>query len=138
MWLALITLLHLFGSAGALHCTPSARPAAARRVASSPLMAGVSKAELVDAIAAKAGVSPKTTSLVLAATLDVIMESVSEENKVSLIGFGTFSSKERAQREVRNPKTGEKLTVPAALVPAFSFSKSFKEVVKEAGRKRGI
>ena len=58
-----------------------------------------------------------------AAALDVIVESVTKGNKVSLVGFGTFSSKARPEREARNPKTGEKMIVSAAMVPAFSFGK---------------
>lgn len=84
----------------------------------------------MQAIALKAGVSKKTAALVLSATLDVIVESVTKGNKVSLVGFGTFSSKARPEREARNPKTGEKMIVSAAMVPAFSFGKSFKDAVK--------
>jgi len=62
---------------------------------------------LVDAIAVKAGVPKKTAALVLGATLDVIVDSVCEGHKVSLVGFGTFASKDRAERMARNPKTGE-------------------------------
>lgn len=91
---------------------------------------------LVDAIAAKAGVSKKTASLVLGATLDVIVDSVAEGHKVSLVGFGTFSAKDRPEREARNPKTGEKMTVAAATVPAFSFGKSFKDEVKARNKGR--
>ena len=105
---------------------------ARRRLGPSPQMA-VSKQEMVDAIATKAGVSKKTAALVLSSTLDVIVESVASGNKVSLVGFGTFDSKERPEREGRNPKTGEKMTIKAAVVPTFSFGKSFKDAVKEAG-----
>jgi len=90
----------------------------------------VSKGELVDAIAAKAGVSKKLASTVLASTLDVIVESVANGDKVSLIGFGTFDSKHRAAREGRNPNTGEKLLIPESKMPTFSFGKGFKDAVK--------
>ncbi|KAL1520862.1 hypothetical protein AB1Y20_022423 [Prymnesium parvum] len=96
----------------------------------------VSKQEMVDAIALKAGVSKKTAAIVLASTLDVIVESVASGNKVSLIGFGTFDSKDRPEREGRNPKTGEKMLLKASVVPTFSFGKSFKDAVKEAGASR--
>jgi len=101
------------------------------RLADTP-PSSVSKQALVDSIAIKAGVSKKTAGLVLGATLDVIVDSVSEGHKVSLIGFGTFTAKQRPQREARNPKTGEKMIVPAATVPSFSFGKSFKDAVKAA------
>jgi len=83
-----------------------------------PLMAersplpNVSKQALVDAVALKAGVSKKTAGIVLAATLDVIVASVCEGHKVSLVGFGSFDSKLRPERVVRNPKTGENMVVP--------------------------
>ena len=96
----------------------------------------VSKQALVDAIALKAGVSKKTAGLVLAATLDVIVDSVCEGHKVSLVGFGSFQSKERPEREARNPKTGDKMLISAATVPSFSFGKSFKDAVKQAGTAR--
>lgn len=108
------------------------RTAVRRRAALTSVQMAVSKQEMVDAIAVKAGVSKKTAALVLASTLDVIVESVASGNKVSLVGFGTFDSKERPEREGRNPKTGEKMTVKAAVVPTFSFGKSFKDAVKEA------
>ena len=108
------------------------RPAPARRRCA-PAHLAVSKQQMVDAISSKAGVSKKTAGLVLAATLDVIVESVAAGNKVSIVGFGTFDSKERPEREGRNPKTGQKMTVAAATVPTFSFGKTFKDAVKQAG-----
>lgn len=92
----------------------------------------VSKGELVDAIAARAGVSKKMAGTVLSSALDVIVESVANGDKVSLVGFGTFDSKERAAREGRNPKTGEKMQIQASTVPTFSFGKGFKDAVKAA------
>lgn len=91
----------------------------------------VNKQTMVDAISSKAGVSKKTAGLVLAATLDVIVESVASGNRVSMVGFGTFDSKDRPERLGRNPKTGEEMTFPAARVPTFSFGKTFKDRVKE-------
>ena len=95
-----------------------------------PKSPNVSKQALVDAIAVKAGVSKKTASIVLGATLDVIVESVCEGHKVSIVGFGSFTSKHRPERQARNPKTGEKMIVPEATVPSFTFGKSFKDAVK--------
>ncbi|MEO0943200.1 MAG: HU family DNA-binding protein, partial [Cyanobacteria bacterium J06642_12] len=66
---------------------------------------------------------------VVTATIDSIMEAVSEGDKVTLIGFGSFESRDRKQREGRNPKTGEPMTIPATTVPAFSAGKAFKEQV---------
>lgn len=89
----------------------------------------MNKGELVDAIAQKASVTKKQADEVLSATLDAIAEAVSSGDKVTLVGFGTFERRERQAREGRNPKTGEKMTIPASKVPAFSAGKLFKEKV---------
>ena len=60
------------------------------------------------------------------------METVSEGEKVTLIGFGSFEPRDRKARDGRNPKTGEVIKIPATTVPAFSAGKAFKERVKEA------
>jgi len=110
----------------------AARPAFSTRVAASAPVMAVSKGELVDAIAAKAGISKKLAASVLTSTLDVIVESVANGDKVSLVGFGTFDSKERAAREGRNPQTGDKMQIAATVVPTFSFGKSFKDACKKS------
>merc|ERR1719198_2292574 len=79
------------------------------------------KGDLVDAISQKAGVNKKTAALVLGAALDVIVETVSNGDKVSLVGFGTFHSKHKEARIGRNPGTQEKIELPATVVPTFSF-----------------
>ncbi|MEO0455397.1 MAG: HU family DNA-binding protein [Cyanobacteria bacterium P01_A01_bin.114] len=89
----------------------------------------MNKGELIDTVAEKAGVSKKIADTVVTATIDVIMEAVSDGEKVSLIGFGSFEPRDRKAREGRNPKTGEAMTIPATTVPAFSAGKAFKEAV---------
>jgi DNA-binding protein HU-beta len=89
----------------------------------------MNKCELVDAVAERAGVSKKQAGTVLTAALDTIMEAVSNQDKVTLVGFGSFQSRERKEREGRNPKTGETMIIPAVTVPVFSAGKNFKEVV---------
>lgn len=89
----------------------------------------MNKGELVDEVARKADVTKKQADAVLTAALDAIMEAVSNGNKVTLVGFGSFESRERKAREGRNPKTGDKMEIPATKVPAFSAGKSFKEMV---------
>ncbi len=89
----------------------------------------MNKGELVEAIATKANISKKETEAVLTAMLDTIVQAVSEGDKVSLIGFGSFEQRERQAREGRNPKTGEKMNIAATKVPAFSAGKLFKEKV---------
>jgi DNA-binding protein HU-beta len=89
----------------------------------------MNKGELVEAVAEKAGVTKKDADTVLSAAIDAIMEAVSEGEKVTLVGFGSFEPRERQAREGRNPKTGETMEIPATTVPAFSAGKLFKEKV---------
>lgn len=89
----------------------------------------MNKGELVDAVAHKANVTKKEADAVLTAALETIMEAVSGDDKVTLVGFGSFESRDRKAREGRNPKTGEKMNIPATKVPAFSAGKLFKEKV---------
>jgi DNA-binding protein HU-beta len=91
----------------------------------------MNKGELVDAIAAKASVSKKNADTVLSATLDIIVETVTQGDKVTLVGFGSFEKRERKEREGRNPKTGGKMKIAATTVPAFSAGKMFKETVAQ-------
>jgi DNA-binding protein HU-beta len=89
----------------------------------------MNKGELVDAVAEKATVTKKQADAVISATVETIMEAVSEGEKVTLVGFGSFERRDRKAREGRNPKTGEKMEIPATQVPAFSAGKLFKERV---------
>jgi len=92
----------------------------------------VNKGELVDAVAKRTDRTKKDVDAIISAALDIIMETVSEDQKVTLVGFGSFEPRERQQREGRYPQTGEKMTIPATRVPAFSAGKSFKEKVEAA------
>ncbi len=89
----------------------------------------MNKGELVDKVAQKATVTKKQADAVITATIETIMEAVSEGDKVTLVGFGSFESRDRKAREGRNPKTGDKMEIPATTVPAFSAGKLFKEKV---------
>lgn len=89
----------------------------------------MNKGELVDKVAEKASVTKKQADAVLTATLDVIVEAVSEGEKVTLVGFGSFERRDRKAREGRNPKTGAKMEIKATRVPAFSAGKLFKDKV---------
>lgn len=89
----------------------------------------MNKGELVDQVAKKAGVTKKAAEQIVTATVDTIMETVADGEKVTLVGFGTFEPRDRKAREGRNPKTGDKMEIPATTVPAFSAGKMFKEKV---------
>ena len=90
----------------------------------------MNKGELVDEIADKTELTKKQTDAILSALTEVITDTVSSDEKVILVGFGSFEARERKAREGRNPKTGEKMTIAATRVPAFSAGKAFKEKVK--------
>ena len=87
----------------------------------------MNKAELIDAIVAKADLSKKDAEAALNATVEAIKEALKAGDKVQLVGFGTFEVKARGERTGRNPKTGETIKVPASKHPAFSASKALKD-----------
>lgn len=89
----------------------------------------MNKGELVHAIAERTSVTKKEADAVITAAIECIMEAVAEGEKVTLVGFGSFESRERKEREGRNPKTNEKMVIPATKVPAFSAGKLFKDKV---------
>ena len=79
----------------------------------------MNKTELVKKIAEKAEVSQVQAKAVLEATLESVKEALQAGDAVQLIGFGTFSVSERAARTGKNPRTGEKITIPAKKVAKF-------------------
>ncbi|MBD2534519.1 HU family DNA-binding protein [Nostoc flagelliforme FACHB-838] len=85
--------------------------------------------ELVDAVAAKTNITKKQADEVISAFLEVVTEAVANGEKITLVGFGSFERRERFEREGRNPKTQETMTIPATRVPAFSPRKLFREKV---------
>jgi len=87
------------------------------------------KPELAAAIAERADLSKDKASQVLNVILDEITGSVSEGQDVTLIGFGTFSVRERAARTGKNPQTGQPLTIPASKTVAFKPGKGLKDAV---------
>jgi DNA-binding protein HU-beta len=89
----------------------------------------VNKEELVQSVAKDTGASQKQVSEILAATLTAIEAAVSNNDKVTLVGFGTFERRERAERTGRNPQTGAEIQIPAKKVPAFIAGKKFKDAV---------
>ena len=89
----------------------------------------MTKTELIDAIAEQAGLTKADAAKALDAFVGTVVETVAAGDSVSLIGFGTFKAAERAEREGKNPKTGEKLTIAATTVPKFSAGAGFKAAV---------
>lgn len=90
----------------------------------------MNKTELVAALADKAEVSKKDAEKVLNAFVETVQDAVKADDKVQLVGFGTFESKARAAREGKNPQTGEIIKIAACKVPAFKAGKAFKDMLK--------
>lgn len=89
----------------------------------------MTKAELVDEVARNSELSKKDAEVIVQTVLDSIIESLQGGDKVELRGFGSFRLRERASRQGRNPKTGEKVFVPAKKVPYFKPGKELKELI---------
>ncbi|MGG3570540.1 HU family DNA-binding protein [Priestia megaterium] len=90
----------------------------------------MNKTELVDAVATQAELSKQDAKKAVEALFETISNTLAKEEKIQLIGFGTFEVRERAARTGRNPQTGEEITIPASKVPAFKPGKELKEAVK--------
>lgn len=89
------------------------------------------KSELIEKVASATDLTKKDASAAVEAVFDSITETLSNEEKVQIIGFGTFEVRERAARKGRNPQTGEEIQIPASKVPAFKAGKALKESVKK-------
>ncbi len=86
----------------------------------------MSRGELVASVAAASGVTQKDTDAVLTGLISVIKETVSEGGAVSLPGIGKISSRDRAARTYRNPRTGESISKPEDRAPKMTFSRTLK------------
>jgi len=91
----------------------------------------VNKTELVAAVAEKTGLTKKDAEKALAAVVETVKEVVAKEEKVQLIGFGTFEARKRNARTGKNPQTGKAIKIAAATVPAFKAGKAFKDMVNK-------
>ncbi len=89
----------------------------------------MNKAELIAAVAEKAGLSKKDTEKVINAAFDTITDELVAGEKVSLVGFGSFDVRNRAERTGRNPVTREEITIPASRTPVFKAGKALKDAV---------
>ena len=89
----------------------------------------MNKTNLVDVVAAATGVSKKEVDAVVSAAFNEIVSALKAGDKVQLIGFGTFEVKATAEREGRNPKTGETIKIDAVKYPVFKAGKGLKDEV---------
>jgi DNA-binding protein HU-beta len=91
----------------------------------------VNKSELIDAIAASADLPKAAAGRALDATLEAVTEALTKGESVALVGFGTFTTKERAARDGRNPQTGATIQIAAATLPTFKPGKALKDAVNK-------
>ena len=89
----------------------------------------MNKTELVAAIAEKTELSKKDAEKALKAFIEVVTDELKKDEKVQLVGFGTFEVAQRAAREGRNPLTGEKMQLKASKAPKFKAGKALKDAV---------
>lgn len=89
----------------------------------------MNKSELIDAIADTAKLTKTDASGALDAVINSVTNALKEGDSVTLVGFGTFSVKDRAERQGRNPQTGEAITIKAAKIPSFKAGKALKDAV---------
>ena len=91
----------------------------------------MNKAELISAMAEQSGLSKKDSEKALNSFISIVTEELENKEKVQLVGFGTFETRERAARAGRNPQTKEEIKIAAATVPAFKAGKALKDKVNK-------
>lgn len=89
----------------------------------------MNKTDLINEVAAKAAMTKKDVEKVVGALFTSIEESLKSEEKVQLVGFGTFEVRQRKARTGRNPQTGQEIKIAATKVPAFKAGKALKDSV---------
>ena len=91
----------------------------------------MTQAELIEAMVSRTGHSKKATAESLNAFISVVSEALKANDKVQLVGFGTFDVRKRSARKGRNPQTKEEIKIPASKAPAFKAGKALKELVNK-------
>ena len=89
----------------------------------------MTKAEVANSVSQKTGMSRKDSIEAVEVFLDCLKDALKNGEKVSLVGFGTFYVKHKNARNGRNPRTGEKISIPAKRIASFKPGKSFREMV---------
>ena len=87
----------------------------------------MNKSDLIRDIANNAGITLKDATVAFDAVIDAITDNLNKGEKVQISGFGTFEIKSKPAREGANPKTGEKIQLPASKTPVFKFGKAYKD-----------
>ena len=89
----------------------------------------MNKTDLVDVVAQATGLTKKQAEAAINATLDAVTDALTKEEKVVLVGFGTFETKKRSARKGRNPSTKEVIDIPASKAPTFKAGKGLKDKI---------
>ena len=89
----------------------------------------MNKSQLIDQIAADADISKAAAGRALDSFIESVTGALKDGDSVALVGFGTFSGRERAARSGRNPQTGETIQIAAANIPSFKAGKALKDAV---------
>jgi integration host factor subunit beta len=92
---------------------------------------GMTKAELVEEVSEKTGLPKKQAEIVVNTVFESIVETLKTGEKIELRGFGSFRIRQRDSRMGRNPKTGEKVDVPAKRIPYFKPGKELRELLNQ-------
>ena len=90
----------------------------------------MNKAELIDAVSAKSGLTKADTDRAIKALIDTVSETLANGDQIALVGFGTFLVRERQARSGRNPRTGETISIESAKIPAFKAGKALKDAIQ--------
>ena len=91
----------------------------------------MNKAELVKVMSEETGLTQKDAEKALNSFVNQVSNALEQKDKVQLVGFGTFETRERAERTGRNPQTNEEIKIKASTVPAFKAGKALKEKVNK-------
>jgi integration host factor subunit beta len=94
----------------------------------------MTKAELVEEVARVAELTKKHSEVIVNTVFDSIIEALQKDEKIELRGFGSFRIRQRRSRQGRNPKTGDKVDVPAKKIPYFKPGKELKELINSDSR----
>jgi DNA-binding protein HU-beta len=90
----------------------------------------MTKAELIEKIAAKAKISKKAANVAIDTFVSATTNALKKGERVALVGFGTFSVAKRKARTARNPRTGETINVPARRAPKFKAGRELKKAIR--------
>ncbi|MFT5880954.1 MAG: nucleoid DNA-binding protein [Moritella sp.] len=90
----------------------------------------MNKAQLIDCVAAEADISKAAAGRAIDAMIESVTETLANDESVTLVGFGTFSVRERAARTGRNPQTGAEIQIEASKLPGFKAGKLLKDALK--------